>query len=194
MKRKNIKKLLLVIACGAVLCASIASTFAWLADSDDVKNTFTPGVVGCIVNERLTAGAKSEVTVSNSKGDPEEANVPAFMRVALVPVWRDAVGNGTRYEAELPEGFAPANGWFEGGDGYYYYPDPVAPGAATQMLFNGVVSDAFRNMPAAGLQYELQVLAQSIQADGVSADGTPAAEDAWEVVTVNAQGKLVAKP
>lgn len=191
MKRNNIKKILLVIACGAVLCASIATTIAWLVDSAKVQNQFVPGVVGCVVNETIADGLKTSVTVSNSTGtDPEEANVPAFIRVALVPVWRDGNGNGTRYEAVLP-GFTlnTEAGWFEK-DGYYYYSSPVKPGEPTPALFTGSVGQP-ADAPATGLTYELQILAQSIQADGVDTDGDHPVTLAWGV-TYNMNGTISA--
>ncbi len=188
MKRNNIKKILLVIACGAVLCASIATTIAWLVDSANVQNQFVPGVVGCVVDETISNGQKTEVRVFNQTNTTPEANVPAFIRVALVPVWRDGDGNGTRYDAVLPE-FALNTGWFESG-GYYYYSSPVAPGAATPALFTGSVGQP-ADAPATGLTYELQILAQSIQADGVDTDGDHPVTLAWGV-TYNMNGTISA--
>lgn len=183
MKRNNIKKILLVIACGAVLCASIATTIAWLVDSANVQNQFVPGVVGCVVDETIANGLKTEVKVLNKTNATPEANVPAFIRVALVPVWRDGDGNGTRYEADLP-GFTlnTTAGWFQKGD-YYYYSSPVEPGEPTPALFTSSVGQPEQpaDAPATGLTYELQILAQSIQADGVDSNGAHPVTLAWGV-------------
>lgn len=174
MKRINhLKKLLLVVACGAILYGSISTTVAWLSDSGTVDNQFEPGKVGCTVNETLDGAAKTDVSVTNGPN----ANVPAFIRVALVPVWRDADGNGTRYEAALPENLSlnlTSNGWFALGS-YYYYKCPVPANSPTPVLINSCTAPA---APAgsSGLVYELQILAQSIQAGG-----TDAVEQVWPV-------------
>ena len=89
MKKINIKTLLLVIACAAILCGSVVmGTSAWLTADDDATNDFVPGVVGCYVEETVDNGAKTSVKIQN-----KDANVSAFIRVTLVASWVDDDGN-----------------------------------------------------------------------------------------------------
>lgn len=96
--------------------------------------------------------------------------VTAYIRAAVVVNLLDAQGN---VSAKTPEPGAdytitePAEGWTRGGDGYYYYTRPVAPGACTAALFGRC--EALR-----GGTLQVQVLAEGVQS--VPAE---AVEQAW---------------
>ncbi len=191
--RTHKRATLLGLAALLIVAASIGGTLAWLTSSPSgIVNTFTPGEVDTTVVETFSQGGDTKTDVKIQNGP--DANVPAFIRVALVPIWRNADGTGAGYPASPVVLAPPLNpGWFFKG-GYYYYCDPVQPlGETATALITSFTAPATPANAPAGTYYELQVLAQSIQADGTDTGGTSPAELAWKDVKVQG-GKLVVKP
>lgn len=178
---KNHKKLLLIAGAAVLLIGvSIGATLAWLtASPTPLVNTFVPGEVPCEVWEGSpptnesgntpSIGTKQNVSIKNA------GNVPAYIRVALVPIWRNADGTGSRWPADELS-LTPADSkWSKGNDGYYYYADPVNPLQKTAILISSFTPPSPPSGAATGTYYELQVLAQSIQAEGMGASDAVAA-------------------
>lgn len=184
MKNNKTKALLLLAMMALLLTVAVSGTIAWLADnSGPVENTFTPAEVNCQINEEWTDGGteKKNVTVENT------GNVYANIRAAIVVTWQNSNGDvygtlpnlGTDYTLSLNTGTA-ANQWTESG-AYYYYNSPVAPETATSVLINSceVKADA----PEAGYNLHVEVLAQAIQAEGVT--GATGITDTWSSAKTN---------
>lgn len=185
--RLHKRAILLGLAAALVVAASIGGTLAWLTSSSfGLVNTFTPGAVDTTVDEKFPDNeTKKDVYIVNGP----DANVPAFIRVALVPIWRNADHTGAGYPAAAVDVSGQmGTGWFYQ-DGYYYYSDPVPPLAKTGTALISSLSapPAPAGVPA-DVYYELQVVAQSIQAEGVDSSGTAPATLAWGVTVSN--GKL----
>ncbi len=164
--RTHKRVVLLCLAAVLVVAAAIGGTLAWLTSTpNSITNTFVPGEVPNLVTEDPFDGTtKSNVRVQNT------GNVDAYIRVALVPIWRNVSdNNGAGIAATLSQltftGF-PGTKWTEGTDGYYYYEDRVTPGASTEAL----IGTAKVNVTHEGKYLELQILSQSIQADGMGAE------------------------
>lgn len=188
--RTHKRAVLLSLAALLIIAASIGGTLAWLTSKPSgIVNTFTPGEVPNEVVEEFDDGVttKSNVRVKNT------GNVDAYIRVALVPIWRNADGTGAGYPAAAvnPDDYGMDSDWFKQGS-YYYYSKSVAPNKVTALLLTSFTAPATPTNEPEGTYYELQVLAQSIQADGTDTGGISPAELAWKDVGVQG-GKLIAK-
>lgn len=181
---KGPKKKLLVLSATVVLLAliSVGSTLGMLQTSTDTKvNPFTPGQgdIGIIESSGSseTPGESYELDSSGSADknvwitNPEGSlNVPMYIRVRLVPVWRNSTGeNAGNVDRKITYVFAGSNKWVENGD-YYYYTEVVQPGETTEQLLDSVHVEG--GIPE-GMTLEIQVIADSIQAEG------GAAQEAW---------------
>ena len=180
MKRSSIKKAgaaALILAVTAVLIFGIAPfTFAWLLDSDSAENAFTPGALTLRINETFDGTTKSSVTFTNT------GNTPAFIRAALVPVWRSGTVN-SGLETDETYNLTIGAGWTLSG-GYYYYDSVVPAGGTTSAL---IVScsptvNLTTNPEYTGMSFEMQVIASALQADGWNA-ATDIAVDAFAAAT-----------
>ena len=174
------RAILLSLSAVLIVLTAIGGTLAWLTSKPSgLVNTFEPGKVPITVHETFTQGGttKTNVYIQN------DGNIPAYIRVALVPIWRDAEGYGTglatdgtfTWELNLTE-----DGWKEGGDGYYYYQQSVPPddlNDITPALVETCSPKQGLDEAYKGKYFELQVLAQSIQADGMNAAGAVDAFD-----------------
>lgn len=168
MKKSRVKKtaaVVLILAVTAAILFGIAPfTLALLLDSESAENTFTPGEVTLRINETFDHNVKSDVTFTNT------GNVPAYIRVALVPIWRHGEYNsgltadGT-YDLNLN-----MTGWTPSGS-YYYYNSPVPAGSTTSALIVSCSPDVdLAAQPEyTGMAFEMQVIASALQADGWNA-------------------------
>lgn len=140
---------LLVLA----LFAGAAGAQALLIDAaQELPNTFTPGRVTCAVEETFDGRVKRDVRVKNT------GNADAYIRVALVTYLTGADGAVDGAQAAPALEFAPGEGWVLHEDGYYYYTQPVAPGAQTGALIGSltlapgqvvdVIASAVQSAPA----------------------------------------------
>ncbi len=175
-KRTN-KTLLLVVAALLLVVASIGGTLAWLTSTPGaLMNTFELGKVPISINETFDKATKSEVTVENT------GNVPAYIRVALVPVWRDKDGNGTGLYADLSQcnyalnlGTESDQWTYNPTDNYYYYNSSIDAEDETENLIVSLTVKDDLDTVYSGKHFELQVLAQSIQAEGMGVSTAKAA-------------------
>ena len=160
----------LLIAVLLLITTAVGSTAAFLVTkTEPVEESFAYAQVSCQVTDALA--------VQNT------GTAQAYIRASYAVNWLDGEGHIT---AAAPEGYScdpveNQDDWTEGGDGYFYYPYPVAPGDETPSLLTCSVSRP--EDPAYTLSVE--VVAEAIQSNPAEA-----AEDAWGV-TVSG-GKLTA--
>lgn len=164
------KKTILLLSLGFLFAAMIGTTMALLtAESEVVTNTFAAGAVACQVN--------SDYSVTNTAGNKSNDGtlVDAYIRAAVVINWSDGqnvYGTPPKVSFELGEN------WVKSGE-YYYYTEKVAAGQSTTKLITGLSCSS--EQPS-GYTLSVQILAEAIQADGVSGNGTTkAVVEAWGV-------------
>lgn len=172
------KGLFIVVVVLLLAVASIGGTLAWLTSRTvELDNTFSPGEVPNEVEEEpFDHDVKRNVKIRN-KGD-----VDAYIRVALVPIWRESDGlTGSGLNADLDDQCTIVWGpdweqyWEKTGD-YYYYKHPVPAGEATEYLIVSCAVKTGLDDEYKDKRFELQVLSQSIQAEGMDEDSlTPQA-------------------
>ena len=158
----------------------VGGTIALLLDqTDSITNKFLPSDVPVKVWEETGNGYKEDVQIQN------DGNVPAFIRAKVIINWIDAEG---KVIVGDPEGytktveFASVN-WEKLNDGYYYYKYPVDAKGFTDILLDVCRFETTDTEQ----KYKLQVdiIAQSIQAQGESADGKTPVEEVWGVTIEN---------
>ncbi len=185
--KKRMSRLFLLLASLVLLVnVSIFTTMAFLTTSTgNVENTFIAKEVPNEVVEEFDHNVKKNVKIRNT-GD-----VDAYIRAAVVFTWVDKDGNVsgvkpvevTDYTIE----WKTDTGWVKGTDGYYYYTNVVPAGQTTGVLFTGCQPVAGK--APEGYQLSVEIMGQSIQADGKNSNGTAPVADKWPV-TVNTDGSL----
>ncbi len=171
--------------------SNIGSSLAYLSDStQNAVNTFTPGKVTCSVEETFDGETKSNVKIVNDNSDD---NIPVFIRATVTINWqKDGTGNDDNniatYNASVPESgsdysikFAENTGWFKASDGYYYFKNPVNPGAGTDVLIESCTPLISKK----GYHLSVDVIAEAIQYSPKTA-----VESSWKAVKVQ-NGVLV---
>lgn len=168
-----------------LVLSTVGMTIAWFIDStDSIVNTFVPGKVAFNIEENFSNGdeVKKDVKFKNT------GNIDAYIRVALVPIWRDNDGEGTgltadgTYLIDWPYDFN--TNWFKGDDGYYYCKTPIKPGEYSPVLVAECSVASGLNEEYSGKSFELQVITSATQAKN-----TAAAEEVWPV-TIDDNGNL----
>lgn len=160
----------LLIAVLLLITTAVGSTAAFLVTkTEPVEEAFAYAQVSCQVTDTLA--------VQNT------GTAQAYIRASYAVNWLDVNGN---IVAAVPEGYScdpveNQDDWTEGGDGYFYYPDPVAPGDETPSLLTCSV------LRPEEPEYTLSV---EVVAEAIQSDPAEAAADAWGV-TVSG-GKLTA--
>lgn len=154
--------LLVLLALSIVGGATVA---ALVRNTDDLENSFVPGIVSCSVDQNFK--------VTNT------GNVPAYIRAAIVVNWMDEDGNiraidpveNTDYTLSI------GNGWDQIGT-YYYYTGEVAANGIT----GEPVCTVTPNTTVPGFELVTEVVAEAIQSQGEK-DGktTKAYQDAWNI-------------
>jgi len=183
MNRKN-----LLIGSALVLAALfvVGGTMAWFtAAAEPVTNTFKAGTVKIELYDSLTEGIENVnpgdkyAKIVHVKNTGSKA---VYVRVKLTPAWTDPEGASLPLEAgdpSVPMATFPlltGSKWVLHTDGYYYYKDPVAPGASTQNLIEQVIfAGAAMTNDYQGATFTLTVEAEAVQASH------GAAEDLWEL-------------
>ncbi len=160
MEFKRMKKpILLLLSLILVVGVAVGGTAALLTVRlKPVENTFYPAAVDCAVTEKDGA-----YTVTN------QGNISAYIRVAVVANWtRDGKVYGLDPITAEDYRITAAEGWTLL-NGYYYYTQPVEPGAAALPLVVSAVGEA-----PEGCVFSVRVLAEAIQSEPVSA-----AQEAW---------------
>ena len=152
----------LLIAVLLLITTAVGSTAAFLVTkTGPVVEDFAYAQVSCQVTDALA--------VQNT------GTAQAYIRASYAVNWLDGEGN---IAAAAPEGYScdlvenPQGAWVEGGDGYFYYPDPVDPGGETPSLLTCSV------LRPENPEYTLSV---EVVAEAIQSDPAEAAEEAWGV-------------
>lgn len=152
----------LLIAVLLLITTAVGSTAAFLVTkTEPVEESFAYAQVSCQVTDTLA--------VQNT------GTAKAYIRASYAVNWLDVNGN---IVAAVPEDYScdlvkdPQGAWVEGGDGYFYYPDPVDPGGETPSLLT--CSVFYPENP----KYTLSV---EVVAEAIQSNPAEAAEEAWGV-------------
>ena len=155
----------LLIAVLLLITTAVGSTAAFLVTkTEPVKEDFAYAQVSCQVTR-----SDSALAVQNT------GTAQAYIRASYAVNWRDEEGI---IAAAEPEGYScdleenPQGAWVKGGDGYFYYPAPVAPGDEAPSLLT--CSAFYPENP----KYTLSV---EVVAEAIQSNPAEAAEDAWGV-------------
>lgn len=181
--KRSIKPFLIAFCVCILACAAVSGSLAWLISAPEpVVNSFIPGVVTIEVDEKFDGSTKSDVSIKNT------GNVPAYIRVALVPAWVDDKGNIAAKHASLDDcnitrGDDFDQFWFKGTDGFYYCKTVIEPEGSTPIL----IKSCTVNGGGHEYDFELQVIASAVQSLP-----TTTVEAVWPVV-VGTDGTLAEK-
>lgn len=169
---------------------NVSGSLAYLSEStQNAVNTFSPGKVTCSVDEKFDGKTKSDVKIVN---DNDSDNIPAFIRATVTINWqKNGTGSGETapvYSATSPVSgkdysieFARNTEWFKGSDGYYYFKNPVAPGASTGTL----IASCKPIVTKPGYHLSVDIIAEAIQYSPAAA-----VNNSWKTVKVE-NGVLV---
>jgi len=197
IRSQKARKLLVCLT--ALLCmALVGATVAFLVTrTGSVTNTFQGSKVACAVIENGSTDETSgivSVTEKNNVQIKNTGDTTAYIRVAMVVNWmskdgkvwavKPVQGDDKDYTITYILG---ADGWLDGGDGYYYYSKPVAPDSPNN-LTSVLIQEAKLNTGVTapvgtdGTQYYLsiEIVASAIQS-------TPAyvVEGQWPSVEID---------
>lgn len=176
MKRK-IFIIAVIVICTAVLTSG---TIAYFTSEDVAHNVITTGKIGIEVVEKTvnaenvlvdfpTDGVKNVMpgqSVSKIVWVKNSGTAAAWIRVE---VEIDIIAeNGTKLPAKLSDGTAVAafsvlGGWIDGGDGFYYYENPVSAGGVTTELFKEVTFSLSMGNEYQNSAADVVVYAQAVQ-------------------------------
>lgn len=195
-KANNGKKKISALAICLLLTVvmAIGGTLAYLFTSTSpVENTFAPAKVGNYVKETLAEDEgkweKQNVTIVNNiggqTGNPEI--VDAYIRAMVVANWKTSDNKilpavrGIDYSIT----FANGTGWVQNtADGYYYYTKVVKPDGETGVFIKEVkplLAAPTGHNADEGYTLHVEIISQSIQAEGTDAAGKTPIELAWKV-------------
>lgn len=168
-RRKNKKAGMLFLSLLLIALLAAGGTLAWLsAQTDEVKNTFTPGEITTTITENFDGKVKKEIHVKN------EGNISAYIRVKLVSYRVNNNGDHIGGTTTIPD-FNLGSGWVKFGD-YYYYTQPVTAGdTAPNMLGDGGIT-LEEYADSDGGKQVIEVMAEAIQSVPDEAVG-----EAWGV-------------
>lgn len=175
MKNKRMKTILTLSMLALLLTVTVSGTLAYLSTSTpEVKNTFLPTAVDCVVVETVENNTKSNVKIKVKEYTTDDPTnyVDAYIRAAVIATWQHKDGTIFGVLPEAGEDYSityPDNtGWTKNGD-FYYYESAVAPGAETGVLFTNCTP--LKPAPAEGYTLHVEIVAQAIQKDGDVVNG-----------------------
>lgn len=155
-----------VLAAALFMGAGVGVSYAYLTAKDDAANHFRVSSVDIKIEEDFDPPpdvvpgqviTKAPCVVSNS-------DTECYVRMSV------------HFSDSRAEGFCEPlqinDGWADGGDGYFYWGAPLAPGEKTGTLFDSVTirQDAGDNIP----QFEILVYAEAVLCGDLSM------EEAWK--------------
>lgn len=168
-KRRSKKTGTLLFSLVLLLTMMVGGTLAYLTiQTKPVVNQFTPSHVSCTVTESFNGTTKSNVNVKN------DSDINAYIRVKLVTYRVNAANQHIGGTAALPA-FTLGAGWVKHGE-YYYYTQPVAPGASPAANLTDSMTLTGSYTDADGGKQVIEVMAEAIQSVPASA-----VESAWGV-------------
>lgn len=187
---KSIKKTeILAAAICLMLTAAVTGSLAYLkSETTQVENTFELVEVPNEVIEDINGNQKNNVRIKNNS-DSEDA----YIRATVVATWVKLDSNGkptsTVYGEKPVENVDYSIKWTkENWEEYpvdsdvYYYKSDVKPGEETGELFTECspkLTDGKTSNQPDGYTLSIEIMAQSIQADGKNAEGKTPVELAW---------------
>ena len=205
---KNMKKTeILAVSICMVLTAVVTGSLAYLkSETLPVENTFELVEVPNEVHETIEENVKKDVGIVNTSVS-EPAYIRATVVATWVKTDAEGKTKGEVFgempaeckcgkncsETDCEKGCGynitwflddPSvetdndNKWVKGADGYYYYKGKVEAGKQTDILFTDCKVCPCAHIPE-GYQLSIEIMAQSIQADGKADDGRTPVELAW---------------
>lgn len=204
---KNAKRTeILAASLCLILTATITVTLAYLkSETKPVENTFELVEVPNEVIETLDQGAKKDVKIKNtSESEPAyirvkvvatwvklDGNNKVIETYGSLPTECDCQGNCIDTTCEQGCGYVVTwrpdmdnntagtqNDWVKGEDGYYYFKSRVEAGATTDILFTDCKVAPCADIPE-GYHLSIEIMGQSIQANGKDGEGKTPVELAW---------------
>ncbi len=191
---KSKKLLILLVSLTSLLTISIAGTLAYLLTvTDPVVNTMNPSFVPPTVVEEIEDDVKKKAAIKN------DGDVSAYIRAMVVVNWinedNKLYGTVPVFETDYVMEIPADDVWVKGKDGYYYYTKPVAAGETTDNLIEEAkLKDGVT--PPEDYNLSIEIIAQTIQADGEDSKGQKPVVLAWgaeqggSVTSVDSDGNL----
>ena len=183
------KPALMLLSLILLLGLAVGGTIAYLFTSDGpMKNTFTPNQAPNQVVEDLDDGVKNNVRIQNI------SKIDTYIRAAVLVNWKDDDGDVYGVAPKENEDYTITwcgtnDGTWAEADGYYYYLERVSPDESTGALFTAC--EVEENKAPTGYYLSVEIVAQSIQADGTDSDGKHPVTLAWgEDITIGEDGEL----
>lgn len=211
--RAKVKKVFAAAVVAVCLSLGAAGTLAYFTDEETAHNVVTSGGVDIEIVEKtllnneeydfpeggiegVMPGAEVSKIVSVKNVGPAEAWVRVKVDRGLLkkgtaekmPLAIESAGGDAADGAGKVDllSFEVKEGWIDGGDGWFYWSEPVAPGESTGVLFDKVLFAKLMPNAYQGCTARVDVLAQAVQtannpasASGVtSVQGWPAVEGA----------------
>lgn len=194
MKRYINKKSIIITSVILLLLVSVGTTLAYVfTETEPVENIFIPSRVSCEVVENGNEPVSgSLVNISDSKNNVQIQNTgdtDAYIRVAVTVNWMNA--DGTRVWAQKPIQNTDytitynlsEDGWFDGGDGFYYYSkavSPTSPNNLTGILISNaaLMSGVTAPVGTDGTPYYLSI---EIVASAIQSTPKTVVEEQWGV-------------
>ena len=177
------KKKILVVAMLAVF-ASIAATgtLAYFTAEESTVNVITSGGIGIEIVEKTVADSGAEVDfpeegISNVMPGTSASKIVRIKNTGKSDAWIRVKMESTIVSAdgqELPIEIGETakepvmeceilEGWSDGGDGYYYYNEPVGPEGFTKELIDTVKFNSAMGNEYQGCTANIEISAQAVQ-------------------------------
>ncbi len=191
MKKYINKKSIIIASVMLLLLVTVGTTLAYIfTETTPVENTFKPSKASCAVVENGgtpvtgsvtdTGNVKENVQIKNT-GDTD-----AYIRVAVVVNWASADGSCVWAQKPADDDYTItynlSNGWFNGGDGFYYYSKAVSPGESTSVLIDEAKQLLAAPKGTDGTQYYLSI---EIVASAIQSTPETVVENHWGVTVEN---------
>lgn len=180
---KRIKHLL-IAAAALCIAAAVGLTLAFMFKKAEKTNRFIPAEVSCAVREKMdgnevngtdaVGGEKSDIRVENT------GNVKEFIRLRLVSYYVDSNGDIAGTAASQYPNVTLKNGWIAGANHTFYYPYPVEPGKATEILCEPFSLGQMQLADGKTVYQVIEVIAEAVQAEP-----SDAAKKVWGVTVEN---------
>lgn len=180
MKKRTI---IFILAVAVIAAATIGATLAYFTDKEEANNIFTIGNVNIELTEPNWAEEVSSVYPGQVLDkDPMVTNIganPCIVRIKVL--WPtlpgDNIPNIGYRTGDLDSMLGDS--WKDGGDGYFYYLEPLLPepdatypdlGIVTTPLFEQVVIPTELVNGDGDTMYRIDVMAEAVQAQGILPD------------------------
>ena len=190
MKKHINKKSIIIASIMLLLLVTVGTTLAYIfTETTPVENTFKPSKVSCAVVENGNDPVSGKIQNIDKKSNVQIKNTgdtDAYIRVAVVVNWASADGSCVWAQKPADEDYTItynlSNGWFNGGDGFYYYSKAVSPGESTSVLIDEATQLLAAPKGTDGTQYYLSI---EIVASAIQSTPETVVENQWGVTVEN---------